>query len=95
VEIPGQAFPSLVEAFLSEGYRLTLIVDGMTEKKEFSCDNCGATIEVSSPDDIYTILELKPVEDNVERKIKCPKCGSDNVRYWRKPSSRVFVARSG
>jgi len=93
VEVPRQAFLGLVEAFLSEGRNLYLVVEGMTEKKEFGCDNCGARIEIWSPDDSHVILELDSTSASLERKIKCPKCGKENVRYWRASGMPIF--RSG
>lgn len=90
VEVPKEAFLGLVEAFLSEGRSLYLIVEGMTAKKEFGCDQCGAKIESWSPDDQHTILRLKAEGDSLERKIKCEKCGKENTRYWVKTGG-VFV----
>ncbi len=72
----------MVEAFLSEDYDLSLIGDGMTAKKEFGCDQCGAGIVAWSPDDQHTILRLAQESNSIERKIKCEKCGKENVRYW-------------
>jgi hypothetical protein len=82
VEVPRQALVGLVEGFLNEGRTLYLIVEGMTEKKEFGCDHCGAGIVAWSPDDQYTILRLKSEGDSLERKIVCEKCKKENTRYW-------------
>ncbi|MGA8857039.1 MAG: hypothetical protein WB643_07715, partial [Candidatus Bathyarchaeia archaeon] len=75
-------FLPLVEAFLSEGYELCLIVRGLTVKKEFGCDFCGAGIVAWSPDDRHTILRLEKESDSIERKIKCGKCEKENTRHW-------------
>ena len=91
VKVPKEAFLGLVEAFLSEGRTLYLIVEGMTEKKEFGCDHCGTKIESWSPDDSHTILELDAGSGALERKIKCPKCGKENTRYWRASGYRPIV----
>jgi hypothetical protein len=91
VEVPKQAFLWLAEAFLSEGRTLYLIVEGMTEKKEFGCDHCGAKIESWSPDDSHIILELDGGSGSLERKIKCQNCGKENIRYWRASGGRPIV----
>jgi DNA-directed RNA polymerase subunit RPC12/RpoP len=84
VEVPKKAFLGLVEGYLSENYRLYLIVEGLTVKKEFGCDHCGAKIEAWSPDDHHTILELKGGPESIERKIECPTCEGESIRYWTK-----------
>jgi hypothetical protein len=66
----------------------------MTEKKEFCCDHCGATIEVSSPDDVHTTLDLKPIDNNIELKIECPECEAENVRYWRQAGTHAYVSQA-
>lgn len=91
VEVPRQAFLGLVEAFLSEGRGLCLIVEGMTVKREFGCDHCGAGNVAWSPDDQYTILRLKAEGDSLERKIKCGKCEKENIRYWVKEAGHVLL----
>ena len=80
-----------MEAFLSESRRLWLIVEGMTVKKEFGCDHCGAKIEAWSPDDHHTILELKGGPESVERKIECPECEEISIRYWTKEAGPVLL----
>jgi hypothetical protein len=90
VEVPRRVFLGLVEAFLSEGRGLYLVVEGMTVKKEFGCDHCGAGVVAWSPDDQHTILGLKPEGESLERKIKCEKCKGENVRYWVKEAGHVL-----
>ena len=90
VEVPRHAFLGLVEAFLSEDRTLYLIVEGMTVKKEFGCDHCGAGVVAWSPDDQHTILGLKSEGDSLERKIVCEKCKKENTRYWVKTGG-VFL----
>ena len=92
INVPKQAFPSLVEALLSEGHRLYLIVRHMTVKKEFGCDHCGKGIVVSSPDDQHTILSLEKGTDSIERKIVCgnPDCKKENVRHWHVEAGPIF-----
>ena len=77
----------MVEGFLRSGYRLQLAVSALTAKRKFGCDQCGATIEVWSPDDYRGILELKAGPESIERKIKCPQCQKENIRYWSKVTS--------
>jgi len=83
-----------VEAFLSEGRGLCLIVEGMTVKKEFGCDHCGAGIVAWSPDDSHIILELKGGSGSIERKIKCGKCEKENIRYWASVAGGMVFRRS-
>ena len=92
VKIPRQAFSSLVEAFLKQGYDLSLVVDGMTVKKEFGCDHCGTGLVAWSPDDEHVIFRLTQESDSVERKIVCtnPDCKKENVRYWVKRATGIF-----
>lgn len=92
VEVSKQAFLVLVEGHLSEGYKLYLIVGGLTVKKEFGCDHCGAKVEARSPDDHHTILELKGGPESLERKVECPNCAEDNIRYWTKEAGSVFMS---
>ena len=94
IEVPPEAFRGLVEGFLSKNRTLYLIVEGMTVKKEFGCDHCGAGIETWSPDDQHTILRLKSEGESLERKIKCPKCEKENTRYWVKEAGHVFKVAS-
>jgi DNA-directed RNA polymerase subunit M/transcription elongation factor TFIIS len=90
MKVPRKVFPSLVEAFLNEGYDLYLVVKSLTSKKDFGCDHCGATITVASPDDEHTILSLKQEKDSLERKIVCPNCKKENTRYWLKQAGAAF-----
>ena len=80
-----------MESYLSEGYDLCLIVEGMTVTKQFGCDHCGATIVASSPDDQYTILRVKSEGESLERKIVCENCRKENVRYWMKAGGKVIL----
>lgn len=91
VEVPPKAFLALVESYLNDNYALELIVRGMTVKKEFGCDHCGAGIVAWSPDDQHTILRLKSEEESIERKIKCGKCEKENIRYWVKQAESRIV----
>jgi len=93
LRVPKEVLPSLAESYLSRGYSLYLFVRRMTEKKEFGCDYCGASIVAWSPDDNYVILTIEKGKESIERKIKCPKCEKDNVRYWEReagPQVAVF-----
>lgn len=92
VKVPKQAFPSLVEAFISEGRSMFLVVSGLTVKKEFGCDHCGAGIVAWSPDDQHTILRLEKESESIERKIKCGKCEKENIRYWVKEAGPIFMS---
>ncbi|MGD0177062.1 MAG: hypothetical protein ABSC50_09595 [Candidatus Bathyarchaeia archaeon] len=75
---------AVVEAFISEGNGLYLVVGRLTRKVEFGCDYCGAIIVAASPDDQHTILRLEKEGESIERKIRCPnpKCGKENTRHW-------------
>jgi hypothetical protein len=94
--VPKQAFLGLVEGFLNEDHRLYLWVEELTEKKEFGCDHCSGTITVWSPDDAHTVLLLEKIEGSIERKYKCknPKCGKENIRFWKQTGFRPVI-RSG
>jgi len=93
VKVPRQAFLGLVEAFLSEGRDLILCVRGLTVKKEFGCDHCGAGIVAWSPDDQHIIFRVGKESESIERKIVCtnPNCKKENVRYWVKEAGPVFM----
>jgi len=93
VEVPAEAFSSLVESYLNGNYRLYLIVEEMPEKKTFSCKekSCGLPFDAYPPDDAHTDALLDPTKDAVERSYKCPD-GHENTLYWVKPPSGVFVA---
>jgi hypothetical protein len=89
IEIPKQAFVGLVQAFLNEGYTLYLAVEDLAVKKEFGCE-CGAPVVAWSPDDRHIILQLEAGTESIPCKIKCEKCGKENVRHWHKSAGPVL-----
>jgi hypothetical protein len=77
-------FLGLVESLLNGNYAVYLTVSTLTQKKDFSCDHCGAMIKTASPDDIWTVFTKEKVEGAIERRIKCGECSKENIRYWSK-----------
>jgi len=97
VEVSAKAFLALVESYLSEDYRLYLIVERLVAKKEIGCSGqyCTEILTVASPDDRHTevALEKSGEGDCIEREYKCYK-GHITKVYWYYRPPRIFTARS-
>lgn len=92
MEVPRQAFLGLVEGFLKEEkYRLSLIVEELSEKKVFSCkeEGCGKPFDAYPPDDEHTIPHLEEKPDTVKRSYKCAD-GHINPIWWEKREYKVY-----
>lgn len=59
----------------------------------FGCTSCGHTIQVTSPDSVYTeayrkfrynITNWLDILDNITMNVRCPKCDGNNKIYWYK-----------
>jgi hypothetical protein len=92
VEVPKEAFLGLVEAFLSENYRLWLIVEDLPEKKTFGCKEkgCAMSFTVYPPDDMHTTAVVERREDAIERTYQCSE-GHENTLYWVGPPKPAFM----
>ena len=53
----------------------------LTEKKVFSCKDCGKPFEVHPPDDKHIVASVEEQKDSVPRTYKC-KGGHKNTIYW-------------
>jgi len=89
IEVPRQAFPGMVEAFLSEDRTLYLIVEGIMTVKEIGCSGqyCTEILKVAPPDSNHAEVTLqKPTEgDFIEREYKCKHDHITKVYWYRRP----------
>jgi hypothetical protein len=93
LEVPKGMFRGLVEGFLSENCRLWLVVEGMTEKKIFSCKDCGKPFDAYPPDDAHVNASLEQTQNAIPRTYKCAE-NHENTIYWTKFEPKLFTSRS-